>query len=145
MLWLTGSLDFFIFYHFYIELCYFQSSIISILTLFGAAHGWQKDFPLSKMSHTYLAMMKLRTVIPYLMKIQKHLNHLEQPLIFDFFIGNLQILLYQEIQILIAFLYIISNSFNIFWIFKDALINIVTILMMSAKMATLGLLKIKVF
>ena len=71
MLSLTGTLDFFIFYHFYIELCYFQSSIISILTLFGAAHGWQKDSPLHKMSHTYLAMMKLGTVIPYLKKIQK--------------------------------------------------------------------------
>ena len=42
---LTGSLDFFIFYDFYIEPCYFQSSIISILTLFGPAHGWQKDSP----------------------------------------------------------------------------------------------------
>ena len=45
MLLLTGSLDFFIFYHFYIELCYFQSSITSILTFFGAAHGWQKGSP----------------------------------------------------------------------------------------------------
>ena len=49
----------------------------SILTLFrvdlyGAAHGWWvKRLPLPKMSHTYLAMMKLGTVIPYLKKIQK--------------------------------------------------------------------------
>ena len=111
---LQVHLTFSFFHTFILNYCCFQSSIISILTLFGAAHGWQKDSPLSKMSHTYLAMMKLRTAIPYLMKIQKHLNHLEQPLIFDFFIGNLQILLYQEMQILIAFLYIISNSFNIF-------------------------------
>ena len=63
MLSLTGSLDFFIFYHFYTELCYFQSSFIITLTLFGAAHGWER-VPLPKMSHTYLAMMKLGTVIP---------------------------------------------------------------------------------
>ena len=39
------------------------------------------------------------------------------------------------------------SSFNIFFnkSLRIALINIVTILMMSAKMATLGLLKIKVF
>ena len=54
-------------------------------------------------------------------------------------------MLYQEIQIQTAFGYIISNPFNIFWVFKDVLINIVTILIMSAKMVTLGLLKIKVF
>ena len=63
MLSLTGSLDFFIFYHFYTELCYFQSSFVIILTLFGAAHGWERP-PLPKMSHTHLAMMKLGTVIP---------------------------------------------------------------------------------
>ena len=34
---------------------------------------------------------------------------------------------------------------NIFWVFKDVLINMVTILMMSAKIATLGILEIKVF
>ena len=50
-----------------------------------------------------------------------------------------------KIQIKIAFWYIISNSFNFFWVFKDFLINMVTILMMSAKLATQGLLKIKLF
>ena len=36
--------------------------------------------------------------------------------------------------------------FWLFWVFKDFfLINMITILMMSAKLATLGLLKIKVF
>ena len=50
-----------------------------------------------------------------------------------------------RVQILIAFHYIISNYFNILWVFKDVLINLVTILMMSAKMASLGLLQIKVF
>ena len=45
--------------------------------LYGAAHGWRervggaKRLPLPKMSQTYLAMVKLGTVIPYLKKIQK--------------------------------------------------------------------------
>ena len=40
---------------------------------FGVAHGWggHKGPILPKISHTYPAMMKLVTVIPYLKKIQK--------------------------------------------------------------------------
>ena len=40
--------------------------------MFGAAHGWgkPKKAPLPKICHTYLTMMKLGTVIPYL-KIEK--------------------------------------------------------------------------
>ena len=38
-----------------------------------------------------------------------------------FFTGNQQILLYQEIQIYIAFWYIIYNSFNFSWVFQDFL------------------------
>ena len=42
---------------------------------FGAAHGWGRGgafwSPLPKIRHTYLAMMKLGTVTPYLRKIQK--------------------------------------------------------------------------
>ena len=56
-----------------------------------------------------------------------------------------QMLLYQEMQIQMALWYIISSSFNFFESSKIVLINMVTILMMSAKMVTLGLLKIKVF
>ena len=41
---------------------------------------------------------------------------------------------------------IISNSFNFFWVFTDhVLINMVTILMVSAKFPTLDPLKIKLF
>ena len=58
---------------------------------------------------------------------------------------NQQILLYQEIQIYTAFWNIISNSFNFFESLKISLIKIVTILIMSAKMAILGHLKIKVY
>ena len=46
MLWLKGTLDFFIFYHFYIELCYFQSSIVSIVTLLGLLTDCKKTPPL---------------------------------------------------------------------------------------------------
>ena len=43
------------------------------MSVFGAVHGWGGPFwhPLPKIRHTYLTMMKLGTVIPYLMKIQK--------------------------------------------------------------------------
>ena len=50
---------------------------------FGAAHGWGrggKKPPLPKTGHTYLTMMKLGTVIPYLEKIQKNMNHVAHPL-----------------------------------------------------------------
>ena len=57
-----------------------------------------------------------------------------------FFTGNQQILLYQEIQIKVTFWYIISNSFNFF--FQSLKIVLINMLMMSAKMGTLGLLKI---
>ena len=60
--------------------------------------------------------------------------------------GNQQILLYQEIQIHIAFWYIISNSFNFsLKSLKIFLINMIIILIMSTKMATQGLLKATVF
>ena len=52
------------------------------------------------------------------------------------------VLLYQEIQIQVVFWYIISNSFNFFWTLQIVLINIVTTLIMSEKLATLGLFKI---
>ena len=51
----------------------------------------------------------------------------------DYFIKNQQILLYQEIQINIALEHNISNSFNFFEPLKIFLINMVRILMMSAK------------
>ena len=60
------------------------------------------------------------------------------------FIRNGELLLYQEIQIWIKILDIFSNSSNFFGSLKVALINMVTILMMSTKLATLDLLKIKV-
>ena len=105
---------------------------VSVLTLFRmgvfrAAHGWGEGGkggrppPFLKYV-TYPTMMKLGTVIPYLKKIQKiYESHDTPPELYwlqHFFTGNQQILIYQEIQIYIAFWYIISSSFNFFWVFK---------------------------
>ena len=58
--------------------------------------------PLPKICDTYLAIMKLGTVIPYLRRIQKIYESRDTPPEFCwnqcFFTGNQQILLYQEIQ-----------------------------------------------
>ena len=50
--------------------------------LFGATHGWgqAKNAPIPKICHTYPTMMKLGTVIPYLKKTQKYMNHVTHPL-----------------------------------------------------------------
>ena len=52
--------------------------------LFGAAHGWGegKKAPFPKTCHTYPAMIKLGTVIPYLKKIQKIYESRDTPLEF---------------------------------------------------------------
>ena len=51
------------------------------------------------------------------------------------------------INVAISYIYLVLNSFNFFWVFKIYLINMVTILMMSAKMATLNksILKLKLW
>ena len=62
---------------------------------FGAAHKWggAKRLPLPKTCHTYPAMMKLGTVIPYLTEIQKIYESRDTPLEFcrQFLTGNQQI------------------------------------------------------
>ena len=52
--------------------------------LLGTAHGWResKKVPLAKISHTYPTMIKLGTVVPYQMKIQKIHESLNTPLEF---------------------------------------------------------------
>ena len=46
------------------------------MDLFGDAHGWRdKRALLPKICHKYPTMMKFGTVIPYLKKIQKYINH----------------------------------------------------------------------
>ena len=106
--------------------------------------------PLSKIRHTYPTMMKLGTVIPYLRKIQK--MYKSRDTYFDscrhqrFFTGNQQILPHQEVHIRrLDF----DTEFLILLTFLESLvivlINMVTILMISAKITTPGLLKIRVF
>ena len=92
--------------------------------IFGAAHGCGGQIgPLPKICQAYPTMTKLCTVIPYLKKIQKLYKSRDTSPEFcwnqHFFTGNQQILLYQEIQIYIAFWYIIYNSFNFSWVFED--------------------------
>ena len=57
------------------------------MSFFGAAYGYggSKKAPLPKICHTYPAMMKLGTVIPYiqlyLKNIKHYVNHVTHPLI----------------------------------------------------------------
>ena len=121
------------------------------VALLGAAHGWKAKVPhFSKICHTYPTTMNPGTVLPCLKKTPKKYRSPNTPFEFcqhqNFFTRNQQTLLYQEIQILIPFWYIIFNYFNFFCVFKDKfLINMVITLMMSVKVANLGLLKIKAF
>ena len=80
------------------------------------------------------------------------MNHVTHPLgtadISFFFTGNLQLLLHQQIWIMDIDCILVHN-FYFFWPFfeslKFVLINMVAILIMSAKLGTLSFLKIKVF
>ena len=57
--------------------------------------GWQKGPPLHKICPIYATMMKLGTVIPYLLRSKKYINHVPHPSISAdisiFFTGNQQI------------------------------------------------------
>ena len=108
----------------------YQDGLFRDCSRIGGRGGGKKT-PLPKICHTYPTMMKLGTVIPYLKKFQKLYESRDKPLEFcwhqhflfcwhqHFFTRNLQILLYQEIQISIPFRYILSKSSNFFWVFKD--------------------------
>ena len=78
--------------------------------IFGAAHEWgrgAKKPSIPKILGTYPTMMKLGTVIVYLKKIQKIYKSRDTHPDFcqyqHLFTRNQQILLYQEMQIQIAF------------------------------------------
>ena len=43
--------------------------------IFGTAHEWGGEDPLPKICYTYPTMMKLGTIIPYLKKTKKYMNH----------------------------------------------------------------------
>ena len=74
--------------------------------------------PLPKIRHTYPTTIKVGTVIPYLRKIQKMYESCDTSL--EFWTGNQQILLHQEIHIEIRIWWIISNSFNFSWVFSNS-------------------------
>ena len=57
------------------------------MELFGVAHGWRGEGvksppPLLKICHTYLMMMELGTVTPYLKNTQKRYESRDTPLDF---------------------------------------------------------------
>ena len=128
----------------------------SFLTLFrmgifwGCSWIWGQKGPPSLKSITHILQWNLaRLVILSLKKILKIYKSRHTAFEFcwnlHFFTENWQLLLYQEIQLYIAFRYIISNSFKFCESLSVVLINMVAILIMSVKLAALGILKIKAF
>ena len=123
------------------------------MVLFEPAHGWGggKKAHFSKIFHTCATIMKLETVVPYLKKIQK--QKWESRVIYPFSSADISIFSTK----ISKFCYIKKNRYRFYfdrWFLilltffeslKIFLINMVTILVMSAKIATLGLLKINVF
>ena len=118
------------------------------MDLFGAAP--KRPLLPPKICHTYPMMMKLGTVIPYLKKIQKIYKFRDTPFEFcwhqHFFYrksANFAISRNTDIDC------ILMNNFQFFLLVLSLyilfLINMITILIMSPKIATLGLLKIQVF
>ena len=119
----------------------------------GAVHGWggqgKNVPPLPKICHTYPTIRKFGTVISYLKRPKKYMNHVTHPLsptdisnfsrkISNFFyIKKYMYRLHFDTKFLILLSFLESS--------KIVLIKKVTILMMLAKMATLAVLKIKVF
>ena len=110
--------------------------------------GGKKD-PLPKICHTYPTVMKLGTVIPYLKKIQKYMNHVTRLLtsadssIFSPEISKSCYTKKYGYQLHFSTWFLIPLAF--LESLRICLINLVIILMMAAKMATPSLLKIAVF
>ena len=87
--------------------------------------------------------MKLGTVMPYLKKTKKYTNHVTRPLIFaDISIYSSEISKFFYIR---KYRYRLQFGITSFKSLEIFLKNMVTILMMSAKLATSGLLKRKIF
>ena len=107
-----------------------------------------KKAPLPKICHTYPTVMKLGTVISYLKKIQKCFNHVTHPLSFADSIFSPEISKFCYIKKYRYGLRFHTNFLILLTFFESLkifLIQMVTIMMMPAEMATLGLLKIMVF
>ena len=89
--------------------------------------------------------MKLGTVIPCLKKIQKYMNHVTYPLSStDISIFSLEIRKFCSIKKCRYKLHFVTQ-FLILLSLRSVLTNMAAILMISAKMATLGLLQTKLF
>ena len=114
-----------------------------------AAHWWRDKAPFHRICHIYPTMMKLGTLIPYLKNIQKIYKSHDTPLEFcwhQHFFPEISKFCYTKKYIYRFYfdtLFLILLTFFESW--KIFLMNMVKILMMSAKMATLGLLIIKIF
>ena len=122
----------------------------SLLTLFkmgfyGAAHGWVGL--LSKICYKYLQWWNL-VVIPILIEIQKNVNHVIRPFTFaDINIFSLEISKLCYIKKCSSTLFLNKQFLILLTLFeswKAFLINMIA-LMISTILASLGLLKIKVF
>ena len=89
--------------------------------------------------------MKLGTVIPCLKKIQKYMNHVTYPLSStDISIFSLEIRRFCSIKKCRYKLHF-ATQFSILLSLRSVLTSMAAILMISAKMATLGLLQTKLF
>ena len=111
--------------------------------------GGAKRSPLPKICYIYPTMMKLGTVIPYLKRIQKLYESRDTPLDFcwhQHFLPEISKFCY---IMKYRYRFHLDTWFLILLTFLESLriilINVVTILMISAKMATPGFLKIKDF
>ena len=90
------------------------------MDIFGAGHGWrlgQKGSPSLKSLTQILQWWNLAQLYLTWRRSKKYMTWLL--LTSAFFSRNQQILLYQEIQVYIAFWYRISNYFKFSWVFKD--------------------------
>ena len=111
--------------------------------------GGGKKTLLPKICHTYPAVMNLGAVIPFLKKFQKLYESHETPLVFCWhrhFLPKISKFCYIKKY---RYRFHLHTKFIILLTFleslRDVLINMVTILMVSAKMATPGLFKTKIF
>ena len=110
-----------------------------MMGLFGAAHGWGMGLkgPLPKICHTYLTMIKLGTIIPYLKEIQKIFESLETLLEFcNFSVESSKVCYTRKYMYRLHFhtKFLILLTFLEY--FRIVLTKKVTVLMMSAKMVT---------
>ena len=118
---------------------------------FVAAHEWRgaKKVSLPKICRTYPKMMKLDAVIPYLKKFQKLYELRDTPIEFcwhQHLLPEIRTFCYNKKY---SYRFHLDTYFLTLLTFLQSLrivlINTVKVLMMPAKMATAGLLKINIF